>query len=232
MAQTEEGALKVAAKAIGVSYIKLLEELAWGNKWCRNCKTFHPINEFGKDPSRQTGYASCCKRSRSMKAVGYPTSIDRQEKALEGLAWCAGCKDWVDINDYYNNQCRKHRNESHRVWYAKNPIATRLRVMERRKFLKNTIPISPKWIEFLFEKFNGICAYCPNPATTLDHFYPLKLGGTHTADNLLPACKSCNSKKHAKHPFLWKFELTDNITDILSPGLINGGGLQYLEGIN
>jgi 5-methylcytosine-specific restriction endonuclease McrA len=48
----------------------------------------------------------------------------------------------------------------------------------------------------LLNRFHGRCAYCLNPADTLDHVIPLVRGGRHTIGNLLPACRSCNSSKH------------------------------------
>ena len=37
----------------------------------------------------------------------------------------------------------------------------------------------------------------------LDHIVPLKLGGGHTAQNVMVLCWSCNSAKHAHHPYKW-----------------------------
>mgnify|MGYP004417318093 CR=1 FL=1 len=43
------------------------------------------------------------------------------------------------------------------------------------------------------------CAYCGKKTVlTQDHVVPISKGGTHTIDNVVPACKSCNSKKHTK----------------------------------
>ena len=39
------------------------------------------------------------------------------------------------------------------------------------------------------------CAYCPNPADTIDHVVPLVRGGTNHEGNLVPACRACNSSK-------------------------------------
>ncbi len=45
----------------------------------------------------------------------------------------------------------------------------------------------------------GICYYChqkfPYKDLTMDHLVPLARGGRSTKDNLVPACKDCNTKK-------------------------------------
>ena len=59
-----------------------------------------------------------------------------------------------------------------------------------------------EWIDILKEyKFK--CAYCGKEFTlfnreTKDHVIPISRGGHNTKENIVPACKSCNSKKHDK----------------------------------
>jgi 5-methylcytosine-specific restriction endonuclease McrA len=49
---------------------------------------------------------------------------------------------------------------------------------------------------------NSQCCYCgkyvPKKQRTLDHVHPQGRGGTDTPDNLVLACKSCNSAKGMK----------------------------------
>jgi len=40
-----------------------------------------------------------------------------------------------------------------------------------------------------------ICAYCGNHADTVDHIVPRALGGKNTWENVVAACRRCNSKK-------------------------------------
>ena len=41
----------------------------------------------------------------------------------------------------------------------------------------------------------------------LDHFYPLAKGGTHTSDNFVIACPSCNMRKSDKDPEVFAKEI-------------------------
>jgi 5-methylcytosine-specific restriction endonuclease McrA len=65
-----------------------------------------------------------------------------------------------------------------------------------------------QWSEIL-AKHNFACAYCHKPFTselpaTQDHVIPVTKGGHHTAENIVPACRPCNSRKrdriYAHHP--------------------------------
>lgn len=50
----------------------------------------------------------------------------------------------------------------------------------------------------IFARDKGECQYCGGHAENLDHVIPRAKGGTHTWDNLVAACKRCNSKKADK----------------------------------
>lgn len=43
---------------------------------------------------------------------------------------------------------------------------------------------------------------------TLDHIIPLSRGGTHDIDNLVLACKSCNSRRHSRHTYQEYYRMT------------------------
>jgi 5-methylcytosine-specific restriction endonuclease McrA len=48
--------------------------------------------------------------------------------------------------------------------------------------------------------YGGRCAYCgvAPPQLTRDHVIPINAGGLHTAANIVPACRSCNSRKRTR----------------------------------
>lgn len=84
------------------------------------------------------------------------------------------------------------------VWRANNREVIRLNAARRRaRLLAVESTLTPaEWAEIL-EYFGGHCAYCLQPSSrlTMDHIIPLAAGGPHTADNVVPACPSCNSSK-------------------------------------
>jgi hypothetical protein len=47
----------------------------------------------------------------------------------------------------------------------------------------------------IFEYWASCCAYCSEPADTLDHVLPRLKGGLTVAQNLVPACRRCNGAK-------------------------------------
>jgi hypothetical protein len=60
-----------------------------------------------------------------------------------------------------------------------------------------------RWLLYALHEFT--CAYCgkslvdlSDPFLTLDHIVPIELGGSHKADNLVTACRACNSAKEKR----------------------------------
>jgi 5-methylcytosine-specific restriction endonuclease McrA len=55
------------------------------------------------------------------------------------------------------------------------------------------------WL-LMLAAFEYLCAYCGknDRCLEMDHVIPLSKGGSHTAPNIVPACRSCNAKKGAK----------------------------------
>lgn len=54
------------------------------------------------------------------------------------------------------------------------------------------------------EHFDNKCAYCTQEIPlTREHFIPLVSGGEYTINNIIPACKSCNSSKKNSDFFNW-----------------------------
>ena len=82
---------------------------------------------------------------------------------------------------------------------------------QRRRIRKRELPatLTPKQWEDIKLDFNLKCAYCgKEKPLTQDHFLALDNGGEYTHNNIIPACRSCNSRKSKKTFFSWypKFE--------------------------
>lgn len=67
MAQIATGAVKIAAKRVGVSVEQYQEAVAAGKKWCRGCRAFAGRENFGVDSSRGDGLASVCKPCKNRR---------------------------------------------------------------------------------------------------------------------------------------------------------------------
>jgi 5-methylcytosine-specific restriction endonuclease McrA len=85
------------------------------------------------------------------------------------------------------------------AWYAAHPEVTQTKNALRTARIKGaTIRTLTRaeWEE-IKAAYHYRCIYCETkPAKlTMDHITPLSKGGIHTKSNVVPACKSCNSKK-------------------------------------
>jgi 5-methylcytosine-specific restriction endonuclease McrA len=52
----------------------------------------------------------------------------------------------------------------------------------------------------VFTRDGWICQYCGAPAENLDHVVPRSKGGSHSWDNVVAACRRCNSRKENRRP--------------------------------
>ncbi len=114
------------------------------------------------------------------------------------------CKICVK-NDRKEDYNKERKNKLRRNRYHNNESVRRKRLNENYKRLKCLVGdfTQEEWGTTL-HLFNNKCAYCSKDLknkSTVDHFLPVSKGGVNTIDNLVPACKSCNCKKHNKDPF-------------------------------
>lgn len=89
-----------------------------------------------------------------------------------------------------------------RVFHAERieyraPTVVRLRYFVHVPYNASVPIVSRKAV---FARDKGICQYCGGKAENLDHVIPQAKGGGHTWDNLVAACKRCNSRKRDRTP--------------------------------
>jgi 5-methylcytosine-specific restriction endonuclease McrA len=69
-------------------------------------------------------------------------------------------------------------------------------VLRLRQFVhvpyRATAPLTRRAV---FARDNWSCQYCGAPAENLDHVVPRSRGGAHAWDNVVAACRRCNSRK-------------------------------------
>ena len=80
------------------------------------------------------------------------------------------------------------------------------------KFEGGDDSIRQEWIDMrrrvapvVYKKYKARCYYCGSPDNmTIDHVHPLSRGGSNNIENLVPACRSCNSRKQNKTVEEWR----------------------------
>ena len=105
----------------------------------------------------------------------------------------------------YNHQYRlTHKAEIaeyERRWRVANPLIVTHHHRLRRVRIAQTVAnlTIEQWLAIKMA-YKEKCAYCGIKSKTLtqDHVTPLSKGGTHTPDNIVPACPTCNFRKHNK----------------------------------
>ena len=97
----------------------------------------------------------------------------------------------------------KARKDKRYIHTAKGRFSKRKTAIKRAHQLQatdNTLT-SAEWEE-IKTQFCQRCAYCHQQIQPLemDHVIPLSKGGTHTKENVVPACRTCNARKGNREP--------------------------------
>ena len=71
------------------------------------------------------------------------------------------------------------------------PTVIRLRHYVRVPY-RSRVPLSRRAV---FARDDHSCQYCNRPAENLDHVIPRSRGGEHSWENVVAACRPCNSRK-------------------------------------
>lgn len=111
-----------------------------------------------------------------------------------GCTLCASRNAYAQDPEREIAKARRHQKkhpEAHRE---------RKRASDRRRHGQKVAGpgVSVKQYRAIREAYGGLCAYCGEAADTMDHVIPLSRGGEHSPDNLVPACRDCNFRKHTK----------------------------------
>jgi 5-methylcytosine-specific restriction endonuclease McrA len=201
-------------------------------KVCRGCNLLKPLDEFGTDKYTSDGKATrciLCKRQESAQyrahngdKVRAAVARWQRENPEKRQAYDETHKAEKQIRNktrYVQNKAlmnaqsaayyaahRMAMRQKHADWYAQHPEWIQEKT-ERRRVARTEAPLNDltaaQWEE-IKTAYGHRCVYCHRKMKRLtqDHITPLSKGGSHTLANVVPACQSCNSKKHAKAPLV------------------------------
>lgn len=181
-------------------------------KVCTMCKKQKKPSDFRKVKRLAQGldvYCKDCRRSYSRQ-----WSRNNAEKELERYRlYREKNKEVIRERSRLRMQIVRLKNPEKSLFYTReyrrnNPAKANAWDEKKRAIRKGALEAhvlsAEDWIK-IKKSYNGCCVYCLKPSKRLekDHVIPLSKGGTHTFDNIVPACKSCNSSKNARDVFDW-----------------------------
>jgi 5-methylcytosine-specific restriction endonuclease McrA len=156
---------------------------------------------------------SACKKAYIAILRGREDPAQRAErlarKREHSRAWKKRNKDKIRE---YTRRTTAANTARHEKWRRANPERFKVHIAasnyKRRQKKKGgmTGAQTRAWMDAQ----KKICHWCGKNCAdlpTIDHLTPLSKGGMHEADNLVIACKPCNSRKHAKDPIKFAQEL-------------------------
>lgn len=95
-------------------------------------------------------------------------------------------------------QTKHYQEMQRRYWDSLEGKAKRARNDHKKRIRKISVPTTltaEEW-EQIKKQFKSRCIYCgEKKPLTHEHIIPLSRGGGFTKDNILPACKECNSRR-------------------------------------
>lgn len=191
-------------------------------KKCTKCGIELPLSEFYQDRGSPRPSCKECHKAKSqawreanpdaVKAMGlaYRLSEDGAEKRR---AWLARRAKTPEQIEYQKQWAKTEKGKAARrgrvnrfAQTEKGDAANKRRHVRRRSVLASVVATltAGEWCDIM-EAHGYQCAYCGKPFSeslpvTQDHVIPLSKGGKHTKDNVVPACKPCNSRKKDKMP--------------------------------
>lgn len=169
-------------------------------KVCSRCGIDKPLSEYQKDKSRKLGVQKYCKECRYLQFLEIKDTQHYKSKRKEYNA------KRTEYHAKYREANRDKVNELSRNWSANNK--------EKRAIISLTYGGKRRSILKTGDKFNKIknwiksqikiCYWCGVDCDNgyhVDHYVPLAKGGTHTIDNFVISCPSCNVRKNTKDPY-------------------------------
>lgn len=185
-------------------------------KMCTKCGEIKLNDQFSLSRRGLYGTYSQCKVCKALYAQ---QRYHNNPELMRENARAARLKSPDAYKQHTRRYLDKHpdkRRETEQRYRLANPDKEKIKIHRRRARLLNlpNVFTAANWQRAL-DYFGGCCAYCGNPPglfnpmiLVVEHFVPLSnpnCPGT-VPENIVPACKSCNSSKQDKPHQAWLVE--------------------------
>jgi 5-methylcytosine-specific restriction endonuclease McrA len=211
MAQTSEGAIKVAAQRAGITADEYRSRIASGLKRCTKCKNWRAVGEFARDASRHDGRsAKCtwCTRVAVRKCTkGRPSTFKGRSHTLEARALMSASRKgrpgpWKgktlppDVREKISRITRERtaRGPDHYAYtHGKH---------QRDKCDRRTVEYR-KWRDEVFARDRFACQQCGDARGGNLQAHHIKPFASHpelrfSVSNGLTLCRDCHERLHLK----------------------------------
>lgn len=168
------------------------------SKKCSKCGEWKIITEFYRDNRLLNGHRASCKDCEKLYIVTYRAlhkeKLTKSKKEYRASHLEQGNERLRKYRATHSEQVKKHDRE----YYATHREQKAQRERAKRAWKKGVggNGITAEQWERLKKDYCYLCAYCgQKKPLEMDHVIPLHRGGKHDISNVIPACKSCNSRK-------------------------------------
>lgn len=173
------------------------------HKICPRCDADKVLTEFREKSRGLYGRSSWCRICEQKYRAEYLAA--NRETVLPKRR-----KQWAESVSVRTEAFKKAARKRASAWYA-DPVNKARQGLHMRRYMVENYDkwrrraLRMKLGNLTFEQWKQLlevhdnrCAYCleKSEKLTMDHIIALSKGGEHTQDNVVPACKSCNSSKH------------------------------------
>ena len=116
---------------------------------------------------------------------------------------------WSDHPEEFAIHKRQQNLANYRWRYKVDPefrLYVRQKSKRRKAQMRNSTAhqLTGRQIRRRFAEFDHRCAYCGSEGNMhIEHVNPISKGGIHALSNIVPACQSCNYRKHTSEVEQW-----------------------------
>jgi 5-methylcytosine-specific restriction endonuclease McrA len=171
-------------------------------KPCSRCGETKPLEQFSRQKLGKYGHRADCKACQRVYNTTWKHANQERTRATTRSHYEANREARLAYNRAWNVANRDRTRAALRRYRAAHPKRLAMAKALRRKLGANR-----QSAELALQRvalYGGRCYYCRAVADTIDHRIPISRGGTNLPANLVPACRSCNSRKRARTEREWK----------------------------